>query len=383
MTDATLSLDVLRAEQGDCLLLHHGDDIVLIDGGPKGVYKAALEPRLRELMSARPEPLFLQMVMVSHIDDDHIVGLTEMFGEAVDREENKLGPPEWQAGELWLNAFGELTGAEPTAGQSGVKASALEALVANAPGAESKAVAAGVKSGIALHEDAIALGIARNESFRGELVRRGGPAATVEVVPGLEFIVLAPADEQLVKLRRDWERWERDHPKPEATTAANVDNAVFNLSSIVVLARSGDRTLLLTGDARSDHIVAGLTDAGLFPDDGSPLTVDVLKLPHHGSIRNVDATFLARVRARHYVISANGRDGNPENETLELLCDARLADAEPWTLWLTYGGRAGDGRDDLHERLTAFFAARERKQKLDVRFAEPGGHHTITLRSQS
>ena len=36
--------------------------------------------------------------MVSHIDDDHIVGLTDMFDEAVDRKENQLGPPEWSGG---------------------------------------------------------------------------------------------------------------------------------------------------------------------------------------------------------------------------------------------------------------------------------------------
>src|ERR687898_214368 len=95
MSQPALSLEVLRAEHGDCLLLHHGDDIILIDGGPSGVYKPTLKPRLQELMAERPRPLFQQMVMVSHIDDDHIVGLTEMFGEAVERREKRLGPPGW------------------------------------------------------------------------------------------------------------------------------------------------------------------------------------------------------------------------------------------------------------------------------------------------
>ncbi len=67
--------------------------------------------------------------------------------------------------------------------------------------------------------------------------------------------VLAPGAAQLAKLRTAWESWERDHPAPEAKAAANLDRAVFNLSSIVVLARSSDRTLLLTGDARSDDVV--------------------------------------------------------------------------------------------------------------------------------
>jgi hypothetical protein len=377
---ATLCLEVLRAEHGDCLLLHHGDDLVLIDGGPSGVYDATLKPRLQELMAARQEPLFIQMVMVSHIDDDHVIGLINMFDEAVDRQDNHLGPADWRAGELWLNAFGALTGASATAGGVGVNASALRALVATAPGKQSQAVTASIKSGIALHEDAMTLNIDRNASFGGGLVQRGGGAAdTVEVVPGLTFTVLAPAKNQLEKLRTKWTEWERTHPRPDATEAANLDRSVFNLSSIVVLARSAQRTLLLTGDARSDHILDGLKDAGLLTDDGPPLIVDVLKLPHHGSIRNVDERFFARVRARNYVISANGRDGNPEDDTLALLCDARLRDRDPWTLWLTYGGEAADGKPGLHTRLDAFFAGRKAKQQLDVRFAKPGERHTITL----
>jgi hypothetical protein len=379
MADPALALEVLRAEHGDCLLLHHGDDIVLIDGGPPGVYQATLKPRLQELMATRPQPLFIPMIMVSHIDDDHIVGLTDMFAEALDRKENKLGPPEWRAGQLWLNAFGALTGAGPAAGKTGVQAAALSALVASAPGEESKAVAASVRNGIALHEDAIALNIARNKTFGGDLVQSDHGGTTIDAAPGLTFTVLAPAEPRLAKLRTTWEAWEHKHPGATAKEAANIDRSVFNLSSIVVLARSGKRTLLLTGDARSDDILAGLEDAGLLTDGGPPLEVDVLKLPHHGSVRNIDTPIFERVRARHYVISANGRDGNPENKTLELLCDSRLSDTDPWTLWLTYGGEPGDGKPGLHDRLAAFFAARKGKQPLDVRIAKPGDRHTIEL----
>ena len=374
----TLRLEVLRAEHGDCLLLHHDDELILIDGGPPGVYDATLKPRLEELMAERSAPLFIRLVMVSHIDDDHVIGLMDMFADAVDRQENRLGPAAWRAGELWLNAFGALTGAGATVGASALRTAAVDALAATA-GRVSQAVTAGVRSGIALHQDAITLGVKRNASFDGGLVRRGDPPGPVEVVPGLTFTVLAPGDEELDKLRRTWMKWEATHTHADATAAANLDQSIFNLSSIVVLARSGDRTVLLTGDARSDHILEGLTAAGLLTDDGPPLAMDVVKLPHHGSIRNFDERFFARVRARHYVISANGRDGNPEDDTLRLLCDSRLHDSEPWTLWLTYGGELADGKQDFHQRLKRFFAARSANQPLDVRYAKPGERHPITL----
>jgi hypothetical protein len=367
-----LSLEVLRAEHGDCLLLHHGDELILIDGGPPVVYQDTLKPRLQELLAGGPAPVFLTAVMVSHIDDDHLGGLNEMFEEAVDREENHLGPPEWAAGELWLNAFGALTGASPTAGDGDAKGAALDDLVATAPGQESRAIAASVKRGVALLQDANTLDIERNASFAGELVERGGE----KTLAGLSFTVLSPDQPRLQSLRTKWETWEKDHPVHEAE---NVDRSVFNLSSIVVLARSGERALLLTGDARSDDIVAGLRAEGLLSDAQPRLDLDVLKIPHHGSIRNVDAAFFAAVRARHYVISANGRDGNPENETLALLCDSRLHDDDPWTLWLTYGAVPGDGKPGLHERLDKFFSERKALQPLDVRIAQPGERHAIAL----
>jgi hypothetical protein len=361
MTQPALSLEVLRAEHGDCLLLHHGEDILLIDGGAPGVYKATLKPRLQELMAARPQPLFLSAVMVSHIDDDHIVGLTDMFDEAVDRQENRLGPSQWTAGDLWLNAFGALTGAGPTAGEGDAKGAALDDLVATAPGQESRAIAASIKNGISLHQDAITLGIERNAKFGGGLVQRGGAQATVEVVPGLTFTVLAPDQPQLEKLRTKWEKWEKDHPAQEA---ANVDRSVFNLSSIVVLAEAAGKRMLLCGDARGDHVLEGLEAAGLAK--GGVMELDVLKLPHHGSIRNVEADFFERLPARHYVISADGRNGNPETATLEAIAAARSDD--DFEIHFTNH----DGEGDLAQRLDAFVAARDASgRRYGVSFRDP------------
>jgi hypothetical protein len=60
----------------------------------------------------------------------------------------------------------------------------------------------------------------------------------------------------------------------------------------------------------------------------------VLKMPHHGSDRNMDVDFLRRVVADHYVFSGNGEHGNPERATLEMLRDAR-GEAE-YAIHLTY-----------------------------------------------
>ncbi len=108
-----------------------------------------------------------------------------------------------------------------------------------------------------------------------------------------------------------------------AALAAFLDRNVLNLAPILlVVARRGKR-MLLTGDARGDHIMGGLEDAGLLTD--ATAHFDVLKVPHHGSDRNVSVDFFGRLPADHYVVSGNGKHGNPELATLPMLAQARGA----------------------------------------------------------
>jgi hypothetical protein len=139
---------------------------------------------------------------------------------------------------------------------------------ASARPAESEAVTLSVKSGNALYQDAPGLGIAINQSVAGDLVAAGADAATiVELMPGLTFTVLAPAAQRFTDLQHKWEQWERDRARADVQAVADRDRSVFNLSSIVVLAKAGQRTLLLTGDVRSDDVLDGLRLAGLLDDD--------------------------------------------------------------------------------------------------------------------
>ena len=119
-----------------------------------------------------------------------------------------------------------------------------------------------------------------------------------------------------------------------------------------MLAEAGGKSMLLCGDARGDHVLEGLESAGKLAAGGT-LALDILKLPHHGSIRNVDHDFFERLPARHYLISADGRDGNPESATLEAIAASRADD--DFEIHLT--NHAGQG--DIAQRLDAFVAARD------------------------
>ena len=177
------------------------------------------------------------------------------------------------------------------------------------------------------------------------------------------ILVLSPRTDEIESLRRDWNRQlERLHKGEtiSAKTAEYLDRSPYNLSSIVCLVRQGERKILLTGDARGDLVLKALDAAGVTCDGA--LHVHVLKIPHHGSIRDVDTDFFARITADHYVISGNGRDGNPDTETLEMIACSRNDDN--FTIHLTYAS----GKGDLEERLTTFAATRDAERRtFDVK----------------
>ena len=119
----------------------------------------------------------------------------------------------------------------------------------------------------------------------------------------------------------------------EAVLAAYADKSVPNLSSIVCLVEMEGKTILLTGDARGDYILDGLKKAKILKNE--TMKVDVLKVPHHGSERNLEQGFFETIIADTYVFSADGKYGNPDRESLDWLIQARGKDAK-YDIILTY-----------------------------------------------
>lgn len=347
------SLEALRAKNGDCLLLHYGDAgdprFVLIDGGPGGVWRQSLSPRLERLQRARhPNATMpIPLVMVSHIDDDHVNGLLRLTGDLV--ESQRSGErPRYRIDTLWHNSFDDVLGNRPDellrpAAAAVVGASTAadlpEEVIRDHPGA---VVLASVAQGRRLRLDAEALGLAVNAPGGTDGLLLAGDGTPVPFDDGLELTLVGPGRQRLRDLQDEWdeflERKGLGQVEP-VEAAAFTDRSVFNLASLVVLARTGEpgdeSSILLTGDARGDDVLEGLTATGLLAAGGT-LHVDVLKVPHHGSDRNVDVDFFRTVTADHYVVSGDGKHGNPELATFEMLLEARRDDDRPYTLHLTY-----------------------------------------------
>src|SRR4051794_35821351 len=109
-----LSLEALRAKQGDSLILHFGDTdkpkLIVIDGGPSGVYTDAFRPRLDQLVEriGSDGRLPVEVLMISHIDDDHIRGVLDLSSRLLEEQASKGLP--FDVRTLWLNSFDDLVG---------------------------------------------------------------------------------------------------------------------------------------------------------------------------------------------------------------------------------------------------------------------------------
>jgi hypothetical protein len=361
------SLDVRRARKGDCLLLHFGtkDDpgLVMIDGGPGQVYGPHLKPRIKEIRKARrlkdEEPLDVDLLMVSHVDDDHIHGILDLTRELIEADMARQ-PPMLQVLSFWHNSFDDIIGHKPeeltssakdhfgeaaVSGNGEISEDARLAVEENASEDDpevinsSLKVLASIEQGYRLRINAERLEFSVNPEFDGKLIIAQEGQDSIDMGKGLTFKVAGPMLPELEALRRKHDEWLRDlkakGKSPPEALAAYVDKSVPNLSSIVLLAEVDGARMLLTGDARGDRILKGLQLVGLLdPGEDSTIEVDLVKVPHHGSANNLDRDFFARIIAKHYVFSGDGEHGNPEREALEMLFDAR--GDEPFTVHLTY-----------------------------------------------
>jgi beta-lactamase superfamily II metal-dependent hydrolase len=313
-------LRVIQARFGDCLLLEFGypdtPKYILIDGGPSGVYAAHLHPELLKIPAAGRK---LALIILSHVDNDHVIGLLDMFADLKADQDNNQ-PPFISIDGLWHNSFQRTI--DPLELRTGRLQSVLGAYKAAGIRVNSTSFGLeGIGEGQNLRTMSLSLGISVNPGFEEKAISLESAPDKIPI-DNIFLRVIGPTKKNLSNLRKKWDKWLRDQETRIETanllSAADLDDSIPNLSSIIVLAEGEGKKILLTGDALGRDIIKGLGQAGLLDAEGK-VCIDLLKLPHHGSWRNVNDDFFRKVIADQYLISADGTDDNPDIQTLKSL----------------------------------------------------------------
>ena len=375
-----MTITVFQSDKGDCLLVTGKDGRrVLVDGGMAPAYAEHVAPAMAKIVENEET---LDLVYVSHIDDDHIAGVARMFddmaawrvfkhhkdkGHPNPKEPKAPRPPEPKA--VWHNAFrdtvkdnkGEI--ADMLAATATILSGATETMTSpdGTPlrqiADEHRSLALGEKSALRLSARLRPeqLNIPLNPQFKGKLMYLRAKKMPPPVkLGGMKLTVLGPREADLKKLRDEWDKW-LDKNKQTAKdlqrkakefedelTSSGVENVTGpmlaqaaelgkrgevtapNLASLMLLVEENGSTLLLTGDGHWQDILNGLRDQKKLADGaGQAVHVDVLKVQHHGAGANWHDDFARAVIADHYVFCGNGSDENPEPAVIESLVKSR------------------------------------------------------------
>ncbi len=356
-----MRIQAFQALDGDCVLVSGHRGTLLIDGGRSAAFREFVVPELASVKK-------LDVVAVSHIDDDHISGIVELLRLRVDRVAWQYltdtggtagaPPPELpEIGGVWHNGFSELVRDNDRAIKAALMTN-MQAAIIDDHVLEVERLSNfihGERSALELvaRLRPEQLDISLNREFGGKLMHVDAEARPIDI-GSMTATIVGPTVDQLDALRKRWNEWLRTHRRelrklhremehdvdrlsvsasdPFGDHVAAFVNALGdkdhvttpNLASLMFLLEERDRSALFTGDGHADDVLSGLEQAGKLAP-GGVLHLDVLKIPHHGSEHNVTRDFLRRVTANTYLLCGNGASTNPELQVLDEIVNARLA----------------------------------------------------------
>lgn len=293
------NVELLPAGHGDCIWIKYGNaektHHILIDGGPTPTWDGYLKQKLLDHDE-------IQLLVLTHIDADHIAGAIPMLDEARDVTFR----------DVWFNGWQHLSWNRKLSTRQGEVFSKL-LMERNDPW---------------------------NKEFAGGAVCVTDAPFEPIVLPGdMRLTILSPTLKELSRLKQKWHRHLSQHGfipgQPHqhrrflarapnrstdvdqlATTKFRSDRSAPNASSIAFLAEFDRKSVLFTGDAFASVLTRTITRL-LDQRERPRLELDALKVPHHGSRGNINLALLQMLDCRQFWFSSNGDIHQlPDNEAI-------------------------------------------------------------------
>lgn len=318
------NITMLPGREGDCIWIEYGDTAdkthrILIDGGRQIAYES-IKQRFEDIPE---DERVLDLLVLTHVDADHIEGLLEMF------EDKSLNI---SFNDVWFNGYDHLT--PPTDGQD------YETL--------------GAKQGEKFTTGLLRKKWGWNVAFDGAsvVVPDDGDLPVKTLPGGMKITLISPYWDGLKKFRKAWLKECKaagiipgtDARRDEISNLTlfetfggisktlvgrllkakqKYDSRPANGSSIAFIAEYDRKSALLTGDAHIRPMIKSLEKLD------SPIRVNAFKLSHHGSKGTTSKELLSMVQFEKALISSDGsRYNHPDKETMAMLIDSQTEQVE-------------------------------------------------------
>lgn len=332
MANPFFRIELLPAREGDAIWIEYGKSDrtrrILIDGGPIAAYEI-METKLKSLPHGDQR---VELVVITHVDTDHIEGIIRHFAE---KKNNWLISPQ----DIWFNGYRHMADALFLGGREG---DFLSALISRR----------------ALDR------WNRNFGNKAIVLEPEKPLPSDTLEEGMKYTILSPDVKKLKKMADKWEKdvdkhglrpgdldraweqlldWTRYHPaegilggageiNPALLKQLKTDQSAANGSSIAFLLEFESKSCLMLGDAHASTLADSIKR--LIPKGKKRLKVDAVKVSHHGSKSNISKRLMNLLDAKHYLISTNGdRHEHPDPEAVEVIIQGSLQDP---VLWFNY-----------------------------------------------
>lgn len=312
-------IEMLPAECGDCLIVRWGSARkpfeILIDGG------LGSSEALKRRLAARKSPVELELLVVTHIDNDHILGMRKLL----DRHPDLVAPRR-----VWFNAREQLKPFLKRDRMGTVEGDKLMQLLAR-PRFKSAWQAQAVYAEAGTKLPRVELGDPKDPLVLTILSPdRARLSALAKTWLKTKLAVLAE-DRMSAKTRR--KRIDAHTLEALAKVPFKPDGSVPNGSSIAFMAEHRGKRLLCGADAWAPVLEKALDQYAQDHGITGRITVESFKLPHHGSEANVSNSLLGRLDCRNFLFSTDGSQfEHPDDVAVARV----IKSAVNPTLWFNY-----------------------------------------------
>ena len=293
---------LLHANNGDAIHLRVRNtegkfNNILIDGGTGDTYSYKKKNKKKEdgelkllIEQIKSQNEFVDLLVLSHVDDDHIGGILNWFEQ--DSDAKNL------VKKVWFNSGRLISGYFK---QKEIEENLLRIKFI---GSNNTSIPQGV-----VFEDFIE----QNKIWDKRIIKSKDEISLL----GLKFTILSPSEDKLKSLLCKWEKecpntntsprlsdYNISLSKLIADDSFKEDDSIHNGSSIAFIIERQEKKIIFLGDSHPQTIIDSLVDLGY--SNEKPLEVEFVKLSHHGSKANTCIELLNLIQSNNFLISSDG-----------------------------------------------------------------------------